>query len=331
MRKYCFQRFFLKSNTVIKKVQKHLKKRKVKVFLIFLVLSSLAWLIKTLSGEVISRATFNLEFVNKPDSLLLIDVSKKTVDVKLEAVGFQFLSFGIKTKTVFIDLNNVEKNSNKFYIPQSIYKKQIEKQLSNTITIKDIDRDTLFFNFTELIRKKVAVLHDLELEYAKNHVLEGEIKVMPDSIIITGPSNEIGNISSVNTTKIKLVDLKESFSKSVKVIRPKKMKNASFSNAEVKVSGVVSRFSEKLFAIPVEVINLSLDVKIEIFPDIVGVLCKANIGVLKDIKESDFQVVVDCNGMLNTNTLPIEIKKTPNHIYSATTKEKEVTYILTRQ
>ncbi len=316
---------------MIKKVQKHLKKRKVKVFLVFVVLSSLAWLIKSLSNEVVSRATFNLEFINKPDSLLLVDVSKKSVDVKLEAVGFQFLSFGINTKTVFIDLGKVEKSNNKYFITQGVYKKQIEKQLSNSIIIKDIDRDTLFFDFTELIRKKVAVNHDLQLEYAKNHVLEGEIEIEPDSIVITGPSNEIGDISSVATAKIKLVDLKENFSKRVKIVRPVKMQNALFSSSEVKVSGVVSRFSEKLFAIPIEVINLPTDVKIEIFPDIVGVLCKANISVLKDIEETDFQVVVDCNEMLNTNTLSIEIKKTPGNIYSATTKEKEVTYILTRQ
>ncbi len=117
------------------------------MFLMFLVCSSLIWFINNLSESYINDAIFDFKFVNVPDSLLLIEASKKEVDVKVQATGFQFLGFNLKNKEVKIDLSSASQKGGKYYIVQNVYRKQIDKQL-RSMTLIEIDKDTLFFEFT---------------------------------------------------------------------------------------------------------------------------------------------------------------------------------------
>ena len=78
---------------------------------------------------------------------MLLNASKDKLDVKLKAVGFQFLRFNFENKKVDIDLSSVEKTKDRFFISQNIYRKQIGKQLSSSMRIVEMDKDSLFFDF----------------------------------------------------------------------------------------------------------------------------------------------------------------------------------------
>ena len=85
-----------------KEVKRSNDKRKINIFLIFLLCSFLAWLVSRLSETYVDRTTFDLEYINIPDSLLLGDNSLKNVDVRLRASGFQFLGYYYNGKKIEI-------------------------------------------------------------------------------------------------------------------------------------------------------------------------------------------------------------------------------------
>ena len=71
-------------------IKKSFQKRKVKIFLVFLLFSSVAWFITRLSENTTGRAVFNVDYINIPDSLQFIGASKNKIVVQLKASGFTF-------------------------------------------------------------------------------------------------------------------------------------------------------------------------------------------------------------------------------------------------
>ena len=318
---------------MIQKIKKILKTRKVKVFLLFLLCSSMIWFINNLSESYINYATFDLEYINAPDSLLLADISKENVNVKLKAVGFQFLGFNLKNKKIVIDLSDVEKDESKFYIPHTVFRKQIEGQLPSSMSLLEMDKDTLSFNFYKTETKMVKVKPRIKINLAQNYLLDGDLKIEPDSIAITGPKSEIDSINSVRTLSQNLTDLTSDFSRTVEVYKSPELEHTVFSANTVHITGMVARFSEKILEVPIKVINQPRGMQVKIFPDRVSVVCKAKIDELKQLEASDFLVTADYAAVEkgNKNMLDLVLEKKPKSIHSAHLDENRVEFILTQQ
>jgi len=298
----------------------------------FLLCSSFAWFLSKLSEPYTSRTTFTVEYKNVPDSLLLTSVSKKNIYVRLKASGFKFLGFSFSRQKVVIDLSSLEKNASSFFVPPRAYQNQIENQLPNTMELSGIDKDTLFFKFQKIISKKVPVISKVDIGLVQNHLLE-DFKISPDSITVSGPESEINNIKFINTEVKVLPELTSAFSNTIKLKKDEALKNTTLSKNNVKISGIVFRFSEKIIKIPVEVINVPNDIKIKTFPNIVSVLCRAKLNILKNIKVTDFQLVADYSIIKDSNTsvLSLRLMQKPAKIHSVDLMESEVEYILKRE
>lgn len=317
---------------MIQRIKSSLKERKVKVFLMFLLFSGLAWFINNLSGTYTSNVIFDLKYDNIPENVLLINASKQKVDVKLEAMGFQFLAFNFVTKSVKIDVSSFKENANKFFIPQDTYKRQIEKQLSNSMKLLDIDTDTIFFDFQEIVSKEIPIEARIKVNLAQNYLLDGDINIKPKVIEVKGPKNEIDSIRIVKTVPLDLDGISSDFSQKIALYKSEALLNTTFSLPNVVVSGKVSKFSEKIIKVPVRVMNLPDGMNMKTFPDQVSILCKAKVDLLKTLESSNFQITVDYNSIHNdTKKLALKLSKKPKNLHSITMEEKEVTYILKRE
>ena len=319
----------IKSIAMIKNIKRVLKKRKAKVFFIFLGCSAAIWFINALSQTYVSTTAFDLEYVNFPDGYLFKGASKKQMEVKLRAGGFQFLGFNFKNKKVSIDISEAEKRNNKFYVPEVRYRTQIEKQLTGSMSLLEIDGDTLFLDMLGVITKKLPVRPRVKMNLAQNYLLEGEIRMTPDSISVTGPEDEVDSITQIRTEKMTLPDLTSDFSQELAVFKAPKLKNTTYSELSVVLSGEITRFTEKIFELPIVVINLPDNLDIKTFPDKVSVICQAKMKRLKELKQSDFEVVADYSAKTNETSkeLPLELRIKPEGLHSVKLKETEVEYI----
>lgn len=318
---------------VIEKIKSGLKKRKVKIFLIFFLCSALIWFINNLSRSYVDDVVFDLEYVNVPEGYLFESASKSDVEVKLQAGGFQFLRFNFAHKKVFVDLSGLEENEKGFYAPPAMYRRQIEKQLPGTMSLLEIDNDTIFFEMLAVVSKKVPVRPRVELNLAKNYLLDGKMEVFPDSIVVTGPEEEIDTIQAVTSEKISLPDMASSFSEEVDLLQSSELQNTTYSKYRVTIKGEIARFSEKIFRVPIESINFPKGTEVRTFPEEVQVLCKAKIERLKQIRESDFQVIADYKSLEDpdSNVIGLTLGKSPDKIHAARLLEEEVEFILKRE
>ena len=307
-------------------------KRKLNIFVIFLVCSALIWLISKLSENYAQRSSFNLAYVNIPDSLLLTGSSKQQIDTRLQASGFKFLGFNFGKKDIEIDLAQVRNNGNSFFINKEEYQKQIEEQLPDNMTLLSVDQDTLYIYFKKLFTKEVEVVADINLELAQNHMLEGKLRVNPPFVTVKGPKSEVEVVDRVYTVNTSLTGVSESFNSSLKLARSPEMVNTSYSIDRVEVSGDVFRFSEQLIEIPVRVENLPEGTEIKTFPNTISVLCKAKIDRLKSLRPQEFELVADFNDISpGKSKLDVLLKSKPKDVYDAQLKQNEVEFILIRR
>ncbi|EAR00410.1 hypothetical protein FB2170_13351 [Maribacter sp. HTCC2170] len=302
------------------------------MFLMFLICSSLIWFISNLSESYIDNATFNLVYVNVPDSLLLSKVSKSQVDVKVQANGFQFLGFNVKNKEVKIDLSSASRTNTKYFIPQSVYRKQIDKQL-RSMTLLEIDRDTLFFEFTQVTTKKIPVNSRVKINLAQNYILDGPLKIEPAMITIKGPSTIIDTITKISTLDIEFPEETKNFAHKVDLFNYPELQDVTLSNNSVFIYGKVARFSEKIIDVPIKVINLPDGFEIRTFPDAASVLCRAKIDNLKNLDSTGFEVVADYNSIKDntSKTINLQLLKAPESLHSASLNESQIEFILKRQ
>ena len=310
-----------------------LKKRKVKVFLVFLLCASLAWLINKLSQTYTSNTTFNITYVNIPSEFLLANTPKKELQVRLKAVGFQFLGYQLKPKEIQLDVSKVMHKDDSYYLTSDQIRIQLEAQLNNYSTLTDFDSDVIHFDFTSLKTKKVPVRAMMELTFAANHILEGQILLQPDSILISGPKSQIDTIDIIETELLKIDDLDNSFSKDVALKLPKQLNGTTFSNDFVNVSGNVVKFSELVIEVPVTVINLPPNVEMRTFPEIIEVRCQGTLERLKELEVKDFEVVADYSKISSAtgNRLSIRLKKYPKTLNNVMIDTNEIEFILRRE
>ena len=315
---------------ILERIKIGVKKRKFRVFLVFLFFSTLAWLINNLSQSFVSTTNFEIEYVNIPDAFLLSEIPKSQLDVKLKAVGFQFLGFGIKKKVVQLDLSKANKKGALYYIAQETYRRQIENQLPKTMTLLELETDTIFLDFTKVITKEVPVVPRINFSLAKNYTLEEKITVSPSTIKIKGPKEQIDTIAQVRTAYLDMPNVDEDFTVTTVVLKSRELNKTTFVPNAVEVSGKVYRFAEKEISVPVTMVNVPEGTKVRMFPDAVTILCQGKIEDLKSLDPTEFIVTADYLNLKGNNQsrLPIALTAAPEGISNASLSTDEIEFIL---
>lgn len=309
-----------------------MKQRKVRVFIIFLLLSITAWFITRLSETYSHTVDFALNYTNQPEGMLMVDIPPEELGVRIRANGFQLLRYQLSPKKIKIDLREVKHGDKGYFISPQSYRNQIEQQLSQEIGLLQVPSDTLYMNFQQLRSKTVPVQIGGELDLAQNYMLEGELLLEPGQIHLLGPPSEIDSIEVIYTEPLSISGIKEDFVSELSIDSGNLMPNTELSQNRIRVSGKVLRFSEAVIELPVEVINLPDSLKVQTFPNMVGVLCKGRIEGLKSLSPNDFRLVADYSSPASgTGRLMLSLAEKPEGVHETQLLETSVEFITKRE
>lgn len=258
----------------------------------FLITSSFIWLLITFSKEYKSYIIYSLEYVNIPQDMLLQEVPQKKIKFLVKGSGFKILSSNFKSKKIKINTTTLKRAKNSlYYVLVRDQLKKMESQIHSGLEILDVERDTLFLNLGSLVSKMIPVKPNLNIEYHIGYDLLNDIVLEPDSILISGPEDQINSLSTINLETLSLKDIKSNFSREVNVQTPKNKQGLRYQEATVKVSGTVDKFTEGTLNIPFSVINV---------PD------SLNITTLKESLEVKFVVALTNFNKVTQSSLKIE-------------------------
>lgn len=318
-------------NNLKSKLVKSIKSKKLNVFGFFLLLSFLFLVIAKLSKTYTETIAFHVKYDNVPEQHSISPDHDSIIKVRVKSYGFNLIAHNFFKHSITIDFNKeVRKSGQKYIWDTKKGVSKIDSQIGSKIDILSIQPDSLIFPYQIMTVKTIPVRLDSEISYAAGYDILDSLQITPDSIKVIGPKNIVEKISRIRTAKLTLKDVNTSINEEVKLIVNESFEDVKLSKSKVKVNGTVEKFTEGSFDVPVNIINLPSDTKINYFPKTILVSYYVSLENYKKIKALDFKIVCDYAAVKNNDRsffIPQLVTK-PELVKSAKLKQNKVEFII---
>lgn len=279
---------------MVEKNNKRLKANlKIRMFLVFLVLSLLFWTLIKLSKAYTTDVVFDVNYKNIPANKVFQSSVISEITASVKSSGFNLLKYKINRKKLNIDLSGFSYKSGLtyYYLPNN-HLSELRFQLTVDSSIERISIDTIFVSLGQNKVKKVPVELNAEIQFKLGYNFVGEILMQPDSVLVSGPASLIDTIYKVVTHEISLKEVSGNIERNVS-IHSFNNENVILSNSQVELFAEIDRFTEGTLNVTFEVINIPDDVKIITFPKEVAVIYKVGLSNFSKITTENMKVVCD--------------------------------------
>jgi len=250
-----FKKSYALDSSFIQRLRQYFNKEKIKankklvVYAFFVVLATVFWFLNALSKEYTTTVSYPVNYVNFPKEKVLTNKLPSHLTLRVNAFGFDLLRYKLSTSflPISFDVNSftdsrMEKSKNsRFVLPTRRIKNRISRQLSSEITLLDIAPDSLVFQFSNVVHKKVPVKAQLELSFEKQFMLGDTIRLEPDSITISGASVIVDTVDQIHTRRMKFSDLSKTVKRNISLER---VEGLEYSNKRVVINILVEQFTE---------------------------------------------------------------------------------------
>ncbi|MEO7212802.1 CdaR family protein [Mucilaginibacter sp.] len=268
-----------------------IERRRLSAFVTCLVVALFAWLFTVLSNPYKYTVKRVLNFKNTPQRRAFHSLQPDTINATVQGTGWKMLFSQMtgENKAVTVDLSTLE---NKNYVVLSTQLSQINDKKDLDHQIVAFNPDTLYFDFSNRLIKRVPVKLVTALHYQRQFAQSGAIRMKPAYVTISGPAEVLAKIKYWRTDSVNLNDVSESFRSRVNLV-PSGEGNLNVLPKSVFVSIPVDEFTEKTMQIPVKLINNRNFYDVKIFPQKVRVTFTTSLKDYPDMNEDDFEAVAD--------------------------------------
>ncbi len=265
-----------------------------KSFIGFLGASFLIWVLITFSREYKTEIPFEVNFINVPQKNILLETAPKNISLYVKGSGFRLLWSQLFDKKINIDVSKfAQKAESVVYILPKNQLRSIQQQLISGVEIESILKDTMFVNMGFLFSKKVALKPNLNLNFQVGYNLLGDVKVTPDSIIISGDENQLKNINFLETESLQMKNINANFSNKVTILKPNKIQNIKLSASKTKIYAKVDKFTEGKLEISFKIQNVPSNVKLTTLSE--TVIVTFVVGLTNFSKVSTASFLIECD------------------------------------
>lgn len=328
----------------VKKVFLYLKRkvqnfsyRKAFVFLVCLALSSFLWLMSSLEKHYTSRISIPVRYVEFPKDRQLAGQLPSQLDLVVDAYGYTLLSYKLRLAFSPVLLNVSELVDNAFVNGSNYrytiftvnHKEEIEKQISSEIRILSIKPDSLVFNLSKVVTKKIRVQPNIKVNLENQFSLRNEPVPVPDSILVSGPINILDTLRFVATRYHEYNKLSRSAIQK-QLLQP--IPGLRLERDEVDLSIPIEQNTEVSFEVPIQIRNKPPDSVLKTFPAKIKVSCRIGLSKYKNLDYSTFRAFINYEKVsLRESRLPVTLESHSGNVLSVNYAPKEVEYILERE
>ena len=301
-------------------------KGRFRFFLFFLLLSFTFWTSTKLSNTYIVEESFSIIWTNIPNGIIPSSENQQ-MNVSISASGIEILIYRLINKSINISLSQADFSREKGLIDLRGQEFFIKKQFFENTKLNILTPLFLEFKFSRLEEKVFTVVPQIEINLRAGYLIDSSLKVTPDSILVRGPKSILDTLNSIQSESIIADDLYENFRKKVSL---RSIPEIQLSESKVTVEVAVSRYTEKEFLLNVEVINLPLGTRVKLFPPKAKVRVTLPLSVLRTIKTSDFNLVVDYNNIFKDaeKKLDLIMIRRPSSVKKVILEPKKVNYLI---
>jgi YbbR domain-containing protein len=303
------------------------EQRRLSVFFTCLLLALVAWFFATLSGTYSFKVKQTLLFKNVPQRRAFRALQPDTVEATMQGTGWQmiFSKINKEEQPITVDLHTLEHNN---FIALNQQTNQINKTRDATHKIISFDPDTLYFDFTNRVVRKIKVEPVLNIKFQPQFAVSGKITVKPAYVTMNGPGNVIEKIGTWKTDTLKLTKISDNISATLAIQGPKEG-NLSIYPKTVQVHIPVEEYTEKTLKIPVKLVNNPHYYNIKIFPQYVQVEFTTPLSRYVELDENFFEATVDFNlWEQGYNVLPVTVTRLPAYCKIISIQPRNIDFLV---
>lgn len=230
-------------------------------------------------------------------------------------------------KVLSLNFSTIPTDSNKSFVLTKTMKEFLQRQMGPEISLNYITPDTLLYNFSTIIRKKVPVEPNIDIEFNRQYMLGSKFIVQPDSIIVSGPKVLIDTISKVQTEYRNFDKTDKSFSTELKLIP---YSGVYFVRKKVILTVPVEKYTESFVMVPIKVLNIPDSMTMKTFPSSIKVSFIISLRNYNKVNVRQFRAIVDYKEIYLSinNKLKVSLERQPVFVKSISFHPKNVDYII---
>lgn len=311
--------------------------QKIVTFLFFLVLSFIFWLLNVLDHNYSTNVEYPIKYIHHYNNQTMVGEIPASLSLNLSGQGYALMrniftssSHPLSVSVISLKLDTLQDDTTKLFILTRNLKEYLQRQLSNEVTLNYITPDTLYYTFSPVIRKKVPIEPDIDIEYEKQYMLGGNIISAPDCVIISGPQSILDTISFVKTEKKKFQKVDKSFRTNAKLVM---YPDVYYVKKQSDLIVPVDKYTESTMSIPIKVINLPDSLTIKIFPPNVNITYNVSLNNYNKVSPRMFRFIVDYRNIDQSinNKLKVMLEHQPPYVNTILYKPRNVDYIIQKK
>ncbi|MDN3723878.1 CdaR family protein [Aequorivita sp. SDUM287046] len=308
---------------------KNSKNAKINRFLLFLLLATSFWILTKFSREFTSSMTAKIKYENIPETAALADNNAKEITFDLTANGFEILFYKFKQPTITVPVTKYYANDKGlFTISRSELLRMVSANFNRNLAIKNLSIEELTVHLDPIVLKRVRVAAKTDIKFKNGFKAVDSIRLIPDSITISGPSGSLKNINAIETELISINNVEKNIAETVKVVSPGN-EIVSIKPNKVEFQLVVAEFSQGQFTLPVEVINLPPDMNVKMVPNAVSVTFDVSVNDFASISKDSFRVVCDYSQRNKEENFMLPyLEKKPQNVYNVVFEPKKIDFFI---
>jgi len=286
------------------------------------------WFVIQLTKPYTYATAVNLSIVNTPNQIA-IDTVKINIPFEVKANGFKLWTYNLSKKSIDVDYNLFEEKPQELIIKTSVIKSiLIEKGTFDSSTFEFLDAN-FSIPYTIKDSKKVPVISKIDYQFDNGYNSLEEMKLVPDSVLISGSKKDLAKVSAINTSSKKLAKVNQDLNGRISLVDPGQ--NIKLSDQEVSFSLNVTKFSEKSLETDIEVINVPDSLNLSIYPQKAKLSFLVSLEAFDKVTELDFKVICDYNKRYSEEAIMIPVlKDAPAGIKNIKLNTKKVDYLLVK-
>jgi hypothetical protein len=316
----------LKKNEFEKVLRQLPTKDRFKFFFLFILLSFIFWFSTKLSNTYQIEQSFSIHWNNIPKGIVLNHDSSELV-LSITASGIEILWYRLFKNKINLVLNKNIFIGKEAFVSIDNERFNIQQQLFDNTILNQITTPVIKITYARLGVKKVKITSDPILKFRAGYLSDSPLTISPDSLLVRGSQDVLDTLTIVKTVSFIMENVFESFQK---VIALENLTNLQFDIQEVNINQEVSRYSEKQFILPIEIINIPKSVKVKLFPPTGTLKATMPLTLLNGFNARDFMLVVDYELILKNELthLPIRLVKQPSQVKKVIWEPKTVNYLI---
>lgn len=247
------------------------------------------WLFSVLNKNIETEISLPLKYINLPENKVATNALPELLNTTFFGQGWFLLRNRLKLgkSIVEIDLSNdLFENQIKEISLLGI----INNQSPQNIEAIACNPTEILVQFEKKVEKKIPLVVPTVLSFKQGYDIKETIKIIPDSIIASGPKSIIDTLNIWHTDTIKHIDLDATVNSKINVRET--LDNIVFSEYLIDYEIDIAQYTEKKLDIEIKVINKKNN-ELLIVPKKVKLKCLIPINEYENITADDFSLVAD--------------------------------------